>query len=312
MKNNKEIEANEDIEILQKAEEIEQILKVPKRKYKEYKKNEYSIRNHTIFKMVFGNNERVHLLKSFLEAILEKKITNIVVRNEVTLDKLFVDNKESRLDLLAEIDNKEKINIELQHANEYNVISRGLHYGSGLYYESLKESQKYTESYKTVVIWILGYNLFEDGPYHEKGIIKRESNGETLTEEMVYHYIQLPKFWEEVKEIKTKKEQWISYISGQLNKEEVGVLSKMNDDIEETERIIKRVMEDEDLRYEIMRREFDAYDKWDRENYAKKQGIEEGKIEIAKKMIADNKDIQEIIKYTELSEDEVKKLIDEK
>jgi predicted transposase/invertase (TIGR01784 family) len=86
----------------------------------------------------------------------------------------------------------------------------------------------------------------------------------------------------------------------------------MNDDIEETERIIKRVMEDEDLRYEIMRREFDAYDKWDRENYAKKQGIEEGKIEIAKKMIADNKDIQEIIKYTELSEDEVKNLINEK
>jgi hypothetical protein len=29
-------------------------------------------------------------------------------------------------------------------------------------------------------------------------------------------------------------------------------------------------------------------------------------------MIADNKDIKEIIKYTELSEDEVKKLINEK
>ena len=51
----------------------------------------------------------MHLLKDFLQSILKIKITNIMVKTEVTLDKTTTNNKGNRLDVLAEIDNKEQI-----------------------------------------------------------------------------------------------------------------------------------------------------------------------------------------------------------
>ncbi len=62
-------------------------MKLQTKNYKEFKEEEESIRNDTIFRIVFGTNERSEYLKMFLEAILHKKITNIVIRNDVALEK---------------------------------------------------------------------------------------------------------------------------------------------------------------------------------------------------------------------------------
>jgi hypothetical protein len=78
------------------------------RKFKALQRNEFTIRRDTIFKIVFGANERSELLKDFLESILHRKITNIVVMNEVALDKIHADDKQMKLDILAEIDRKRK------------------------------------------------------------------------------------------------------------------------------------------------------------------------------------------------------------
>jgi hypothetical protein len=78
------------------------------RKFKPLKKNEYTIRRDSVFKIVFGANERSELLKDLLESILHKKITNIVIMNEVSLDKIHADNKLMKLDILAEINRKRK------------------------------------------------------------------------------------------------------------------------------------------------------------------------------------------------------------
>ena len=100
------------------------------RPYKPYTEEERSIRNDEIFKIVFGSNERSQYLKDFLEGILHRKITNIVIRNDVALDKIHADNKLMRLDILAEVDGKEKINIEMQNRNEYNIYERSQVYAS--------------------------------------------------------------------------------------------------------------------------------------------------------------------------------------
>ena len=105
-------------------------MKLAKRKYVPLQKDEYSIRRDEVFKIIFGANERSEFLKAFLESILHKKITNIVIRNDVALDKLHADNKLMRLDILAEIDGKEKINVEMQNLNEYNIRERNDAYAS--------------------------------------------------------------------------------------------------------------------------------------------------------------------------------------
>ena len=201
------------------------------RPYKPYSENEISIRRDEIFKIALGTNERFQYLKDFLEGVLHRKITNIIIKNDVPIDKIHADNKLMRLDILVEVENqngKEIINVELQNKNEYNIRERSEVYASGIMYNSLRVSENYLEIPKTVVIWILGFNLFKDGNYHEIARVKRDFNNEELIDKIEYHYIQLPKFLEQVKEIKTKEEQWLAYFTYSLNEDELRELFDMN------------------------------------------------------------------------------------
>ena len=252
-------------------------MKLKKRKYKEYNGKEISLRNDDVFKIALGKNENVHLLKDFLQAILKRKITNIVVNTEVTLDKTVKNSKECRLDLLAEIDNKEQINVEIQNSNKYNTVSRSLYYGSTLYRNSLKEGEDYNKAKRTVVIMILDYNEFKDGTYHEVARMKRDYNNEIITDKVEYHYIQLPKFIETVKEIKTDEEMWIAYISNQLDKEEKGELIRMKKSIEEINAIVDEVMNDKDVYDALTIRELNEYDRKAALSYAREKGEAEGR-----------------------------------
>ena len=307
-------------------------MKLKKRKYKEYNGKEISLRNDDVFKIALGKNENVHLLKDFLQAILKREITNIVVKTEVTLDKTVKNSKECRLDLLAEIDNKEQINVEIQNSNKYNTVSRSLYYGSTLYRNSLKEGEDYNKAKRTVVIMILDYNEFKDVTYHEVARMKRDYNNEIITDKVEYHYIQLPKFIETVKEIKTDEEMWIAYISNQLDKEEKGELIRMKKSIEEINAIVDEVMNDKDVYDALTIRELNEYDRKAALSYAKEKGEAEGrakgmvegrakgmaegmaegerktKIEMAKLMLKDNKDVEEIKKYTGLTEEELENI----
>lgn len=116
-------------------------------KQKPYSENEKSIRKDDIFKIALGTNERFEYMKDFLEGVLHKDITNIPITNDVALGKIHADNKLMRLDILVEtVDEsgkKEKINVELQNKNEYNVRERSEIYASGISYNSLKPAENY-------------------------------------------------------------------------------------------------------------------------------------------------------------------------
>ena len=279
-----------------------------KREYRKYTEDEKSIRNDDIFKIVFGSNERSQYLKELLESILHEKITNIVIRNDVALNKVHADNKLMRLDILAEINYNEKVNIEFQNKNEYNLFERSEVYASGIYYNSLRVGDKYMQATKTIVIWILGFNVFKDGTYHEIARTKRDFNDKELTNNITYHYIQLPKFLEQVKEIKTPEEQWLAYLSGSLNKEEMEELFKMNRSIEEINEIVDIVMTDADVRDALNERILAENLEALKMARAYENGEEKGKKEAAKKMLEEGFDIQKICKITGLTEDEVKNL----
>lgn len=284
---------------------------LPKRKYKEYTRREISLRNDDVFKIALGKNENAHLLKDFLQSILKIEITNIVVKTEVTLDKTVKNSKESRLDLLAEIDNKEQINVEIQTNNKYNIISRSMYYGSTLYRNSLGEGQDYNQAKKTVVIMILDYNEFKEGPYHEVARLRRDYNNEIITDKIEYHYIQLPKFIENVEEIKEDEEIWLAYISNQLNKKEKGELMNMKKSIQEINAIVNEVMNDKEVYNALTIRELNEYDRKAALSYAEEKGLAKGlkkgerkqQIAIAKNLLKNKVDIDIIIKSTGLTKE---------
>ena len=110
--------------------------------YKTFNSNEMIIRRDDVFKIIFGDNNNKSFLKNFLEAILNINITGIEIKNEVSLDRINVNNKLIKVDILAEINKKELINIEIQNRKGYNdIIKRSQAHASKIYYNSLERGE---------------------------------------------------------------------------------------------------------------------------------------------------------------------------
>ena len=173
-----------------------------------------------------------------------------------------------------------------------------------------KQINAIIETNKTIAINILDYNIFEEGPYHEKCMITRKYNNEILTGDLEIHFIQIPKC--EKEKIKTTLDFWIRFISN-IKDEEV---EKMKENI--SEETLNAVMEAQEQYWKIMsdpqtrriveRREMALYDKVSGEQYAKKEGRKEEKIEIAKKMKNKGMDITVIMEMTGLTKEEIEEL----
>ena len=81
-------------------------VKLTKHSYNHFNEKEMSIRRDEVFKIVFGSEINKGYLKSFIEAILKRKITDIKVKSEVSLEKIYNKNRLIKVDVLAEIAKK--------------------------------------------------------------------------------------------------------------------------------------------------------------------------------------------------------------
>ena len=102
------------------------------------------------------------MLISFLNAVLKPKnnITDVEIKN-TDIDKSYIEDKFSRLDVKAVTSKNEIINIEIQLKNEYNMIQRSLYYWSKLYEEQLEEGDRYDKLCRTVCINILDFKYLK-------------------------------------------------------------------------------------------------------------------------------------------------------
>ena len=86
----------------------------------------------------------------------------------------------------------------------------------------------------------------------------------------------------------------------------------MKRSIEEIDEIVKIVMEDKDVNDELNRRIFNEYDKRAALRHAEEVGEQKGErkkaIELAKKMLEIGRPVEEIVKVTELSKEEIENI----
>lgn len=127
--------------------------------------------NDFVFKKLFGQKGNESILKNLLEVVLKIKIDKIEVKAEVELEKNKKDDKTGVLDIVAVADNNTTIDIEMQMQNQYNIRERSLYYWAGLYYTGLQKAEEYSENKKAITINIVNFDIFKEGPYHEKAEI---------------------------------------------------------------------------------------------------------------------------------------------
>ena len=279
------------------------------------RERQLKVTNDYIFKKIFAKKGNESILKDLLNSILQIKIKSIEVIADANLERQLESNKLGILDLKAKVDEDTIVNIEIQIINRYNMIERTLFYWSGLYYNVLQKGVDYKEIKKVIAINILDYNEFEEGPYHEIAKLRREYLYKILTDKIEIHFIQIPKFKKQRKDMKTKLDMWMDFIS-QIDEKEVKNAMSKNKEIKKAQEEYEYLTGDEEerriafLREKALRDENSIFDAG--KDIGRKEGKEEGKKEekkeIAKSMLKEKMPIETIIKITKLSTKEIEKI----
>ena len=149
------------------------------------------------------------------------------------------------------------------------------------------------------------FNIFEEGPYYEKCMVKRDYNNKVLTEDLEMHFIQIPKCKKD--DVKTKLDKWMQFI-GNISEKGVNIAMKSNERIKEAKEELEYLNGDEETRRIAELREKAIRDEPTNLNNARKEGKKEEKIEIAKKLKVMNINVEDIQEATGLTKEEIEKL----
>lgn len=283
------------------------------------KKIQLKVTNDYIFKKIFAKKGNENILKDLLNSILQIKIKSLEVMADTNLERELESNKLGILDIKAKIDNDTIVNIEIQIINRYNMIERTLFYWSGLYYNVLQKGEDYKEIKKVIAINILDYNEFEEGPYHEIAKLRREYLYKILTDKIEIHFIQIPKFKKQRKDMKTKLDMWMDFIS-QIDEKEVKNAMSKNKEIKKAQEEYEYLTGDEAerriafLREKAIRDENSIFDAGkdigfkDGIEKGIKQGKEKEQKEMVKSMLKEKIPIETIMKITKLSREKIEKI----
>ncbi|WP_347028619.1 Rpn family recombination-promoting nuclease/putative transposase [Intestinibacter bartlettii] len=265
-----------------------------------------------VFKNIFGSEKHPNILISFLNATLKPKdlITEVEIKN-TDLNKGYIEDKFSRLDVKATTSNNEIINIEIQLKNEYNMIKRSLYYWSKLYSEQLNEGEDYSLLKRTICINILNFKYLKTRMFHSVYRMKEIHTNEELSDIEEIHFIEIPKLEDGLDE-KDMLVAWIEFLKNPES-EKVRSLEMSVDEIREAKDELIKMSNDDTQRELYEMRAKTLRDKISALNEAERKGIKKGEknkaIEIAKSLINLGLDKESIAKSTGLDLCEVEKLM---
>lgn len=278
-----------------------------------------------VFKKIFGSEEHPEILISFLNAVLkpQKPIVSVEIKNS-DLEKEYIEDKFSRLDVKALTSNKEIINIEIQLKNEYNMIQRSLYYWSKLYEEQLSEGDRYDKLSRTVCINILDFKYLKNDRFHNGYRLKEIETNEELTDIEEIHFIEIPKLKKlnSEEEVVDMLEAWVEFLRDPES-EVVRKLEMSNSEIREAKDKLYKLSMDEKERELYFLREKSIKDEISALANAEekgiqigieqgiKQGIQREKIETVLRLYSLGLNVEQIAKGTCITETEVEKIIKE-
>ena len=280
-----------------------------------------------VFKKIFGSEDNKSVLISFLNATLKPKeeIVSVDLKN-TDIEKEYVKDKFSRLDVKATTNKNETINIEIQLKDEHNMIQRTLYYWSKLYEEQIGEGDFYNKLNRTVCINILNFKYLKNDRFHNVYRLKEIETNEELTDIEEIHFIEIPKLkGVDLKEEKDMLKVWIEFLrdpesevirSVEMNNEEIrrakDKLYKLSQDEKERELYFIREKSIKDEASALYNAEQKGIEKGIEQGM--KEGLEQGekkaKIDTIKKLNLMGLSIEQIAQGVSLTIDEVKQILE--
>ena len=226
------------------------------------------IQSDYVFKRVFGTEKNKKLLISLLNAILkgDPTVTNLEIRN-TEISKILKNNLTLYLDIKAEINPQEFVDIEIQVRNTGEIMERAVQYLAEMLTENcrklndaerqLGQIQTYKKP-KVIGIWIMGENVTDrENAVNEACVAFPPTEREKyqiVTDKLRIFFVELQKFHPKDIDCKNMLEVWLAFLKNPLNnaiqevpeiKEALDTLKEISAD--ETEReiyLLRRHTED--------------------------------------------------------------------
>ena len=301
------------------------------------KKNKKELLRPTIdivFQSLF-NQDNISITKAFAEDLLNEKITSIVINNDKYLIRDNIKDKMGILDLELDINDNEKVDVEIQLVEKKDFIKRLIWYFSKLYSKQIKIGEDYNKIKKVILIAIIDFEIKEIRQEEMETIWKiteTKNSQKVLTEDLEIHIIDLKKAKEAYeKNHKNRKAQWILFLDNP-NSKEVEKIMEENKGVEEAVVKIRELTEDEKMERIAFLREKaimdekairaagydDGYEegKEDGREVGRKEGIEKGKKEavemktqIIKNLYSMGMEIENISKAVKMKIEDVKNIL---
>ncbi len=283
------------------------------------------------FKLIFGKQGNEPILMAFLNAALklpqENQITKVTLINP-ELNKEYNDDKKSVMDIRAVTTEGMHVNIEIQLTNMHDMERRSLYYWAKMYTDQMNQGMAYQELANTITINILDFNYIKQTRnYHSVFRLFEKDEGFELTEALEIHFMELPKLlvkWRE-REVSLREDslvRWLFLLEGSEDEEILKTLeeiavqdSVLNKAIEEWE----KYSDDPKVREEYLARRKAILDEKaaireselrlrDALKKGREEGIKEGKIEVAKKLLENGMDVVTISQITGITEREIRQI----
>ena len=255
---------------------------VKSRKQQESKiltKEDLNPTNDVFFKFIFGRPERKQITIAFLNDLLEDELEH-EIKDLTFTNPEYVPDKETdklaRLDISCVLDSGEKVDVEMQVANEHNIQKRSLFYWSRMYSSSLSAGDSYNDLIPCICINILDFIEFKEEPeaFISLGVYNNKSRDRRYMRDLSLCFLEIPKF--KKKEHMTRIERWLAVFSKKLSFKEKEAIARKDPVMKDVLNSYDLFFSDKKERLNYINREMEILDHNSSIKSATEEGIKQG------------------------------------
>ena len=278
------------------------------------------IQSDYIFKRVFGVEKNKKLLISLINSILKGNptVTDLEIRN-TEISKIIKNNLTIYLDIKAEINPQEFVDIEIQVRNTGEIMERAVQYLAEiltlncrkLTEKEKKSGQRQTYKYPKVIgIWIMGENVTDRKDAVNEACVAfpptERDEYQIITDKLRIFFVELQKFHPKHIDRKNMLDVWMAFLKNPLNDDIQDV-----PEVKEALDTLKEISADKDEREIYYLRQHTEFGYLSEKNVAVQKEREKAKaekIETARNFLKMGLSVEQVAQGTGLSIEEVNKL----
>ena len=277
------------------------------------------------FKRIFGSKPNKDLLINFLNSLFKKEqvITDVKYLNSEHVGDVYTDRK-AIFDVYCENEKGEKFIVEMQNAYQRFFKDRSLYYATFPIKEQAPKGADWDFNLSHVyVVALLNFDMKEDAfdekaIAHDVGLLDKKTK-RVFNEKLTFKYVEIAKFDKTLDKLRTLNDKWLYALKNlpTLGNRPKELRDKIFDKLFAEAEIAKftkkelREYEDSLKAYRDIKNSLDTareqgFEKGHEKGRA--EGRDERSFEIAREMLADGESIEKIMRYTGLTETQIREI----